>query len=84
MGESAKTHYPITLLSRLQLPFELGVIDASTVSMTTGVLSVVAVLPVAAIISFLFRLREVKLTGSGVQHATGGKTEKDFFEGVLK
>ncbi|KAG8009401.1 Polycystic kidney disease 1 like 1 [Nibea albiflora] len=41
-----------------ELPFELGIIDVSAVSMTTGVLSAVAVLPVAAIISFLFRLRE--------------------------
>ncbi|XP_070784659.1 polycystin-1-like protein 1 [Enoplosus armatus] len=63
-----------------QLPFELGVVDVSAVSVATGVLSVVAVLPAAAIISFLFRLREVKLTGSGVQRAKGRKTEKDFFE----
>ncbi|XP_054479391.1 polycystic kidney disease 1 like 1 [Anoplopoma fimbria] len=47
-----------------RLPFELGIIDLSAVSLTTGVLSVVAALPVAAIISFLFRLREVKLMGS--------------------
>ncbi|XP_044033057.1 polycystic kidney disease 1 like 1 [Siniperca chuatsi] len=63
-----------------QLPFELGIIDVSAVSVTTGVLSVVAVLPAAAIISFLFRLREVKPTGSGVQHTKGRKTENDFFE----
>lgn len=43
----------------------------------------VAVLPAAAIISFLFRLREVKLSGSGVQHAKGRKTEKDLFEGEV-
>lgn len=67
------------LMSCLQLPFELGIIDVSAVSVRTGVLSVVAVLPAAAIISFLFRLREVMLTGSGV--AKGRKTEKDFFEG---
>ncbi len=67
-------------MSCLQLPFELGIIDASAVSVRTGVLSVAAVLPAAAIISFLFRMREVTLTGSGV--AKGRKTEKDFFEGL--
>ncbi|XP_045922035.1 polycystic kidney disease 1 like 1 [Micropterus dolomieu] len=66
-----------------QLPFELGFIDVSPVSVTTGVLSVVAVLPAAAIISFLFRLRKVKRTGSGVQHAKGRKTEKYFVEDAL-
>lgn len=76
----------ITLLfpiSCSQLPFELGFIDVSPVSVTTGVLSVVAVLPAAAIISFLFRLRKVKRTGSGVQHAKGRKTEKYFVEGAV-
>uniref|UniRef100_A0A8D3B804 Polycystic kidney disease protein 1-like 1 n=1 Tax=Scophthalmus maximus TaxID=52904 RepID=A0A8D3B804_SCOMX len=53
-----------------QLPFELGVLDVSAVSVTTGVLSVVAVLPGATMISFLFRLHEVKLTRSGAQHGT--------------
>ncbi|XP_037613525.1 polycystic kidney disease 1 like 1 [Sebastes umbrosus] len=65
-----------------RLPFELGIIDVSAVSVTTGVLGVVAALPVAAIISFLFRLREVKLTGSGGQLTKGRKTEKDLFEGL--
>ncbi|KAM7390600.1 hypothetical protein PAMA_008668 [Pampus argenteus] len=41
-----------------QLPLELGMVDVSAVSVTTGVLSVVAVLPAATLISFLFRLRE--------------------------
>ncbi|XP_070709442.1 polycystin-1-like protein 1 [Pempheris klunzingeri] len=66
-----------------QLPYTLGIIDVSAVSVTTGVFSVVAVLPTAAIISILFRLREVKLTGSGVQRAEGRNTEKNFFEDAL-
>ncbi|XP_078019104.1 polycystin-1-like protein 1 [Epinephelus lanceolatus] len=63
-----------------RLPCELGFVDVSAVSVTTGVLSVMSVLPAAAIISHLFRLREVKLTASGVQHAENKTTEKDFFE----
>ncbi|XP_059183422.1 polycystin-1-like protein 1 [Centropristis striata] len=66
-----------------RLLFDLGIIDVSAVSVMTGVVSVVAVLPAAAIISCLFRLREVKLTGSGVQHVRGRKTEKDFNEDSL-
>ncbi|XP_068160681.1 polycystin-1-like protein 1 [Antennarius striatus] len=62
------------------LPFDLGVIDVSAVSVTTGLLSVLAVLPAAAIISFLFRLGEVKLIGSGIQHTKGNKTETVHFE----
>ncbi|XP_071384147.1 LOW QUALITY PROTEIN: polycystin-1-like protein 1 [Centroberyx affinis] len=50
-----------------QLAFELGLIDVSAVSVRTGVLSVLAVLPVATMISFLFRLHEVMLMGSGVK-----------------
>lgn len=53
----------------LQLLFEAGIIAASAVSMTTGALSVVAGLPAAALISFLFRLREVKLQGFGTQRS---------------
>ncbi|KAM9337218.1 polycystin-1-like protein 1 [Symphorus nematophorus] len=66
-----------------QLLFELGIIDVSSVSVTMGILSVVVVLPAAAIISILFRLREVRLTGSGVQQTNGRKTEKDIFEDAL-
>ncbi|KAM6908104.1 polycystin-1-like protein 1 [Lycodopsis pacificus] len=62
-----------------RLPFEVGIIDLSAVSLTTGVLSVAAALPAAAIISFLFRLREVQLMGSVVQHTKGRRTEKDPF-----
>uniref|UniRef100_A0A3B5LDR9 Polycystic kidney disease protein 1-like 1 n=1 Tax=Xiphophorus couchianus TaxID=32473 RepID=A0A3B5LDR9_9TELE len=39
-----------------QLPFEVGVVDVSAASITTGLRSVMVVLPVAALISFLFRL----------------------------
>ncbi|XP_035510575.1 polycystic kidney disease 1 like 1 [Morone saxatilis] len=66
-----------------QLQVELGIIDVSAVSVTTGVLSVMAVLPAAAMISFLFRLHEVELTGSGVQQGKGRRTEKDIFEDAL-
>ncbi|XP_055363784.1 polycystic kidney disease 1 like 1 isoform X2 [Betta splendens] len=59
-----------------QLPFELGATDVSAVSVTTGVLSVLAVLPVATAVSFLFRWRE----GSGAKRPKRGKTEKDYFE----
>ncbi|XP_028425777.1 polycystic kidney disease 1 like 1 [Perca flavescens] len=65
------------------LPLDLGIIDVSAVSVTTGLLSVVAALPAAAVISFLFRLREVRLKGSRVQHAKIRKNEKDFFEDAL-
>ncbi|XP_044196388.1 polycystic kidney disease 1 like 1-like [Thunnus albacares] len=66
-----------------QLPLQLGMVDVSAVSVTTGVLSVVAVLPAAIVISFLFRLRKVKLTGSGVQYANGRKFDSDCFDDAL-
>ncbi|XP_050922890.1 LOW QUALITY PROTEIN: polycystic kidney disease 1 like 1 [Lates calcarifer] len=66
-----------------QLPFELGILDVSAVSVTTGVLSVMAVLPGATMISFLFRLHEVKLMSSGVRHAKSRKSRKDCFEDAL-
>uniref|UniRef100_A0A3Q2DVD1 Polycystin 1 like 1, transient receptor potential channel interacting n=1 Tax=Cyprinodon variegatus TaxID=28743 RepID=A0A3Q2DVD1_CYPVA len=50
---------------RLPLPFEVGIVDLSDVSLTTGLLSVMVALPVATLISLLFRLR-----GCGVQHGT--------------
>nr|XP_019942839.1 PREDICTED: polycystic kidney disease protein 1-like 1 [Paralichthys olivaceus] len=67
-----------------QLPMELGILDVSAISLTTGLLSVVAVLPGTTLISFLFRLHEVKLTRSEPQHAKGRKTENDDFEGDTK
>ncbi|XP_053269030.1 polycystic kidney disease 1 like 1 [Pleuronectes platessa] len=66
-----------------QLPMELGILDVSAVSVTTGLLSVVAVLPGTTMISFLFRLHEVKLTRSGAQHAKGRKTENADSEDAL-
>ncbi|KAM6971589.1 polycystin-1-like protein 1 [Tautogolabrus adspersus] len=62
---------------------ELGIVDVSAVSVTTGILSVVAVLPAGVLISFLFRLRDVKLAGSNTQHTNGTNTEKIFFEDAL-
>ncbi|CAB1340947.1 unnamed protein product, partial [Coregonus sp. 'balchen'] len=41
-----------------QYTSELGIIDVSAVSLTTGLLSALAVLPVATALSFLFRQRE--------------------------
>ncbi|XP_060950290.1 polycystin-1-like protein 1 [Limanda limanda] len=66
-----------------QLLMELGILDVSAVSVTTGLLSLVAVLPGATMISFLFRLHEVKLTRSGVQHAKGRKTENADLKDAL-
>ncbi|CAJ1082323.1 polycystic kidney disease 1 like 1 [Xyrichtys novacula] len=66
-----------------QLLFEVGFIHASAVSVTTGIVSVVAVLPAAALISFLFRLREVKLSGPEVQNRDSRDTEKVFFGDAL-
>uniref|UniRef100_A0A3Q1IV35 Polycystic kidney disease 1b n=1 Tax=Anabas testudineus TaxID=64144 RepID=A0A3Q1IV35_ANATE len=63
-----------------QLPLELGIIDISATSVTTGILSALAVLPAATVISCLFRWRKVKIMGSGVQHAKGRKIQKDDFE----
>uniref|UniRef100_A0A3Q3VWE9 Polycystic kidney disease protein 1-like 1 n=1 Tax=Mola mola TaxID=94237 RepID=A0A3Q3VWE9_MOLML len=64
-----------------QLPFDLGFIDVSAVSVTTGILSVLAVLPAAAVVSLLFRLRKLELAPSGVHPSKGKETGKDCFEG---
>ncbi|XP_029978904.1 polycystic kidney disease 1 like 1 [Sphaeramia orbicularis] len=58
-----------------QLPLELGIADLSAVSVTTGILSVIAVLPAATVISLLFRLHKVKLVGSEVKDAGNRKTD---------
>ncbi|KAL1006596.1 hypothetical protein UPYG_G00074250 [Umbra pygmaea] len=50
-----------------QYATELGLIDLSVVSLTTGLLSVLAVLPVTTAVSFLFRKREVRMTRSQVK-----------------
>ncbi|XP_051796475.1 polycystic kidney disease 1 like 1 [Acanthochromis polyacanthus] len=63
-----------------QMDDQLLFIDMSAVSVTTGLLSAVAVLPGATVVSLLFRRREVKLKGSGVQQAKSKMTEKDCFE----
>ncbi|XP_015242082.1 PREDICTED: polycystic kidney disease protein 1-like 1 [Cyprinodon variegatus] len=60
----------------VQLPFEVGIVDLSDVSLTTGLLSVMVALPVATLISLLFRLR-----GCGVQHAYHIKTAQGDFQG---
>uniref|UniRef100_A0A3Q1FR14 Polycystin 1 like 1, transient receptor potential channel interacting n=1 Tax=Acanthochromis polyacanthus TaxID=80966 RepID=A0A3Q1FR14_9TELE len=66
-----------------QMDDQLLFIDMSAVSVTTGLLSAVAVLPGATVVSLLFRRREVKLKGSGVQQAKSKMTEKDCFEACL-
>lgn len=71
----------LSLISLLQMPLESGVVEVSAVSVMTGLFSVLAVLPAGVVISSLFRLREVKLMGSGVQHAKGAETDKHFLEG---
>ncbi|KAK1885270.1 Polycystic kidney disease 1 like 1 [Dissostichus eleginoides] len=58
------------------LPFQFGCVEATAVSVRTGVLSVCVVLPAAAVISFLFRQKEVER----VQHAKSRTTGKDFFQ----
>ncbi|XP_017157255.1 polycystic kidney disease 1 like 1 [Poecilia reticulata] len=63
-----------------QLPFEVGVVDVSAVSVTTGLQSVMVVLPVAALISFLFRLTGNTQSGSGIQRAKREKTPQDDFQ----
>lgn len=71
------------LILCLQLLFVLGFVDVSAGAVTNGLVSVVAVLPVATAVSFLFRLRAVQPTGSRVQRAKGRKTEKEYSEGKL-
>lgn len=71
------------LIPTLQLPFELGIIDVSALSVVTGVVSVLTVLPAAAMICFLFRLRDVTLTGSGAKRTKDTETENNVFEGVV-
>uniref|UniRef100_A0A3B3YBB8 Polycystic kidney disease 1a n=1 Tax=Poecilia mexicana TaxID=48701 RepID=A0A3B3YBB8_9TELE len=61
--------------------FEVGVVDVSAVSFTTGLQSVMVVLPVAALISFLFRLTGNTRSGSGIQRAKREKTPQDDFQG---
>ncbi|XP_032406611.1 polycystic kidney disease 1 like 1 [Xiphophorus hellerii] len=63
-----------------QLPFEVGVVDVSAASVTTGLRSVMVVLPVAALISFLFRLTGNTRSGSGIQRANCEKTPQDDFQ----
>lgn len=50
-----------------QYTLELGIIDVSAVSLTTGLFSALAVLPVATSLSFLFRQREVRVKRSEVK-----------------
>ncbi|KAI9518702.1 hypothetical protein NQZ68_035093 [Dissostichus eleginoides] len=59
-----------------KLPFQFGCVEATAVSVRTGVLSVCVVLPAAAVISFLFRQKEAER----VQLAKSRTTGKDFFQ----
>lgn len=67
----------------LQQLFQSGVVDVSAGSVKTGVLSVFAVLPAAVLLSFLFRLREVEPTGSGVQSVRGKNSKEGYTEGEM-
>uniref|UniRef100_A0A3Q2XGK1 Polycystin 1 like 1, transient receptor potential channel interacting n=1 Tax=Haplochromis burtoni TaxID=8153 RepID=A0A3Q2XGK1_HAPBU len=60
--------------------FALGFVDVSAGAVTNGLVSVVAVLPVATAVSFLFRLRAVQPTGSRVHRVKCRKTEKEYSE----
>lgn len=64
-----------------QLPLELSLVDMSAVSVRAGLLSVLAVLPAAAVVCFLFRLREVKMMGSRSQRTKGRMPENYCSEG---
>lgn len=71
------------LILYLQPLFALGFVDVSAGAVTNGLVSVVAVLPVATALSFLFRLRAVQQTGSRVHRVKCRKTEKEYSEGKL-
>ena len=73
----------VSCYSWLQLPFDLGFIDVSAVSVTTGISSVLTVLPAAAVVSLLFRLRKLELAQSGVHPSKGKEAGKDCFEGEV-
>ncbi|KAM9839687.1 polycystin-1-like protein 1 [Aulostomus maculatus] len=74
------------IISQLEepLPLELGITAVSAVSVTTGVLSVLAWLPPASLIAFLFRLREGKVVGSGGRRADVKKSDYDCFEDAVR
>lgn len=55
---------PIVLSSS---QFDVGMIDVA-LSVKTGVVSALLVLPAGVLISFLFRMRDIKLTGSQTHH----------------
>ncbi|XP_061614846.1 polycystin-1-like protein 1 [Phyllopteryx taeniolatus] len=58
------------------LHFEVGITAVSAVSLTTGVLSAVSVLPTATLITLLFRMHDVKL----VMAEEGTQTDQDSGE----
>ncbi|KAM4544133.1 polycystin-1-like protein 1 [Fundulus diaphanus] len=63
-----------------QVPFEVGVVDVSVVSVTTGLLSVMVALPVATLTSLLFRLTGNRALGSGDRRANRTKTARGGFQ----
>lgn len=71
------------LILCLQPLFALGFVDVSAGAVTNGLVSVVAVLPVATAVSFLFRLRAVQPTGSRIHRVKCRKTKKEYSEGKL-
>uniref|UniRef100_A0A3Q2NUX1 Polycystin 1 like 1, transient receptor potential channel interacting n=1 Tax=Fundulus heteroclitus TaxID=8078 RepID=A0A3Q2NUX1_FUNHE len=67
-----------------QLPFEVGVVDVSVVSVTTGLLSVMVALPVATLTSLLFRLTGNRAVASGDPRANHTKTARGDFQGQVR
>lgn len=66
------------ILSASQLPFDVGLIDVTALSVKIGAVSALLVLPAAASISFLFRLRDIELTGSETRQrsdCSGGESQ---------
>lgn len=57
----------------MQVPLEVGVVDMSAVSVTTGVLSTLVVFPAAAVASLLFRLPKVKRSGGATAEQEEGR-----------
>ncbi|XP_035981647.1 polycystic kidney disease 1 like 1 [Fundulus heteroclitus] len=66
-----------------QLPFEVGVVDVSVVSVTTGLLSVMVALPVATLTSLLFRLTGNRAVASRDPRANHTKTARGDFQGIF-
>lgn len=66
--------------------FDVAMIDVSALSVKTGVVSALLVLPAALSLSFLFRLREIKLTRLETPQkndSSEGEILRHFLQGKL-